>query len=254
MLYYLSILFLLFIIYSILGWIIEVIAVSIKSKQLVNRGFLIGPYCPIYGSGGVMMVLLLQKYVEDPLVVFILAMVICSLLEYITSYIMELVFKARWWDYSDKKFNLNGRICLSNMIAFGVLGVMLIYFVNPIVTSKLYSLQYNHIYIITAILVIILTIDMSISFRIINKVKQFAFEAKKDNTLEITARVKELLRQNGILSNRLIKAYPNLVSTIKSKSEEILQRKQAFINNVKRKIELKEDRIKQEIKRFKIKM
>lgn len=88
MLNYVIDLFLLFLIYSCIGWVIEVTFVSIDSKRFVNRGFLIGPYCPIYGTGGIAISLLLQKYTSDYIVVFILSAVIASVLEYITSYIM----------------------------------------------------------------------------------------------------------------------------------------------------------------------
>jgi len=106
----------LFFIYAILGWIIETTLVSIEKKKFVNRGFLIGPYCPIYGFGGLAITILLKNYTKDPIVLFLMAVIICACLEYFTSYIMEKLFKARWWDYSKKKYNINGRICLETII------------------------------------------------------------------------------------------------------------------------------------------
>ena len=108
--------FLLFIIYSFLGWLIEIIVCSISEKHFTPRGFLIGPYCPIYGFASIIMITLLNKYFNDPLIVFILSAIIASVLEYFTSYIMEKIFNARWWDYSDRKLNINGRICLENSV------------------------------------------------------------------------------------------------------------------------------------------
>ena len=102
--------FLLFISYSVIGWIMETILKTIEYKKFVNRGFLIGPYCPIYGCGALLMTFLLQGYAEDPIVLFVFNIIICSILEYSTSYIMEKIFKARWWDYSYTKYNINGRI------------------------------------------------------------------------------------------------------------------------------------------------
>lgn len=107
--------FMLFFIYAILGWIIETTLVSIEKRKFVNRGFLIGPYCPIYGFGGLAITILLKNYTKDPIVLFLMAVIICGTLEYFTSYIMEKIFKARWWDYSAKKYNINGRICLENL-------------------------------------------------------------------------------------------------------------------------------------------
>ena len=90
--------FMLFMFYSIVGWIIEVIYTFITDKKIVNRGFLIGPYCPIYGVGCLLIIILLKKYTDDFIVLFIMSMLICSLLEYLTSYVMEKLFNARWWD------------------------------------------------------------------------------------------------------------------------------------------------------------
>lgn len=95
--------FLLFIIYSMIGWTIEVLLQFIEKKRLINRGFLIGPYCPIYGFGAVVMTLILDKYQDNLIILFGMSMLICTVLEYLTSYIMEKLFKARWWDYSQKK-------------------------------------------------------------------------------------------------------------------------------------------------------
>ena len=98
--------FVLFLIYSFIGWLMEISFTLYKDKTLVNRGFLMGPYCPIYGCGCILIILLLKRYLNDFIVLFIMSMVICSILEYLTSYIMEKLFKARWWDYSKKKFNI----------------------------------------------------------------------------------------------------------------------------------------------------
>ena len=100
--------FLLFMLYYFLGWCMEVTLISIQNKRFVNRGFLIGPYCPIYGYGGVLITLVLGRYKYDPLVLFVMTVVTCGILEYLTSWAMEILFKARWWDYSKERFNLNG--------------------------------------------------------------------------------------------------------------------------------------------------
>ena len=95
---------LVFFIYAFAGWIMETISISIRNKKFVNRGFLIGPVCPIYGYGVVLVSLLLQKYQNDIIVTFFMSIIICGFLEYFTSYFMEIIFKARWWDYS--KFSI----------------------------------------------------------------------------------------------------------------------------------------------------
>ena len=115
--------FLYFIIYSFLGWTMEVICKLVELKKFVNRGFLIGPICPIYGYGVLAIVLIIGSFKGDLLAVFLKSILVCSILEYLTSYLMEKIFKARWWDYSNKKFNLNGRICLETKIPKGIIEI-----------------------------------------------------------------------------------------------------------------------------------
>ena len=129
--------FLLFMIYAILGWCMEVTCKLIQYKRFINRGFLIGPYCPIYGYGAILITFLLKKYTNDPIALFFMAIIICGTLEYLTSYFMEKIFKARWWDYSQKKFNINGRVCLNTIIPFGLLGLFIMYVSNPFFISKI---------------------------------------------------------------------------------------------------------------------
>lgn len=105
----------------------EVICKLVEQKKFINCGFLIGPICPIYGYGVLGIVLLIGKNRMDLLSVFLKSILVCSILEYFTSYFMGKLFKARWWDYSRRKFNVNGRICLEMMIPFGILGCFVIY-------------------------------------------------------------------------------------------------------------------------------
>ena len=144
--------FILFMIYSFMGWCMEVLTVLIPKKKFVNRGFLIGPYCPIYGYGCLLIIILLKNNLDDPLALFLKAIVICSLLEYFTSFFMEKLFNARWWDYSNKKFNINGRICLETMLPFGILACLVMYVLNPFFESKINLLPDLAVLIIAGIL------------------------------------------------------------------------------------------------------
>lgn len=202
--------FLLFLIYSFIGWTIEVINVSIIEKRFVNRGFLMGPYCPIYGFGGISCYLLLRKYLSDPIALFMMSILIFSILEYMTSYIMEKLFKARWWDYSDKKFNINGRICLETMVPFGLLGCFAMYVLNPGLIGLLEKIPANIAMIISIILFVLFMIDCCISFKIIINFKNVAFSIKKDSTEEITRRVREKLSKESVLTRRLVNAFSKL--------------------------------------------
>ena len=219
----LSIYFLLFIIYSFLGWIMEITVCSIEEKKLVDRGFLIGPICHIYGCGAVIITLALTSYKDDWIIVFCLAIILCGILEYFTSWVMEKLFHARWWDYSNYKFNINGRICLETMIPFGLLGLAIIYILNPFFYNLLNKIPENIVTIISIILLVVLIVDIILSFNVISKVtkavKNVAKEDRKDNTNEITEKVKEILRKTW-RGNRLIEAFPKF-STIKETVEKV---------------------------------
>ena len=207
--------FLLFIIYSFIGWVVEVIDTYIIKRKFVNRGFLIGPYCPIYGYGSILMIIFLNKYLQDPIALFVMAVFICSILEYFTSYIMEKLFKARWWDYSNRKFNINGRICLETLIPFGIGGCFIMYILNPFIVSILNIINFKILNILTILLFIIFIIDNIVSFNIILNVKNITSSIRKDSTEEITKMVKDVLRNKSILSKRLVNAFPHLEAIIK---------------------------------------
>ena len=119
------------IIYSFLGWCCEGVYCSLGRGEWINRGFLTGPFCPIYGVGAVAALAFLKFLPPSVLVVFLGGMVITSALEYVTSWLMEKLFNARWWDYSKRAFNINGRVCLLNSTLFGLLCLFLYFDLNP---------------------------------------------------------------------------------------------------------------------------
>ena len=204
------ILFLLFIIYSFFGWFVEVLETLILKGKFVNRGFLIGPYCPVYGVGGVMMYLLLSRYLNDPFTLFIMCILLFSILEYFTSYIMEKLFKARWWDYTHYKFNINGRICLETMIPFGIIGIVFMYVINPFLLNILNLLPIILVDILTLVIGLLFITDIFVSVNVISNMKKTAKKIKQDNTEEITKKVKEALLSKNYIKRRLIKAFPKL--------------------------------------------
>lgn len=120
-----------FFIYSLLGWMMETTLVSIQQRRFVNRGFLVGPCCPIYGVGMVLFLLALTPWAAYPLALFLGGALVATLLEYGTSWAMEKLFAARWWDYSHFRLNLNGRVCLPISLCWGGLAVLFIRFLHP---------------------------------------------------------------------------------------------------------------------------
>lgn len=206
--------FSLFIIYSFLGWLMEVVWTFICDKKIINRGFLIGPYCPIYGVGCLLLIVLLDRFKSNVYLLFLMSIIICSILEYSTSFIMEKLFKARWWDYSNRFLNLNGRICIETMIPFGILGILVVYLLNPFLSS---IIDFNNIIFIS--IVVLFVTDLGISFGIIENMKGTITNVTRDSTEEITKKVKELLESKSFLHMRLIKAFPSFKSPIEKIKE-----------------------------------
>lgn len=230
--------FMLFIIYSFIGWSIEVVGKLIEKHKFINRGFLVGPICPIYGWGCIAIILLLSKYKSSPIVLFLMAIIICSILEYFTSYFMEKLFHVRWWDYTRRKYNINGRICAETMIPFGLLGCLVVYIVNPIFTGLLSKIPVNTLNIIAIIIFIIYVIDNVVSLSVMFGFKGTLKTVEKDGTEEITKKVREVLLKRNFLYKRLVNAFPNITS--KKERLELLESKiSTEIEKLKNKMEKK---------------
>lgn len=148
--------------YSVVGWVYESTLCSVRAHKFINRGFLNGPYCPIYGCGAVLDLLILGK-VQNPVLLFFLGAVVTCSLEYFTSYIMEKLFHARWWDYSKRKFNINGRVCLLGAVVFGAFSVILIKLVHPLVSGVTDSLPRAALHWLAAVMFAIIAADECIT-------------------------------------------------------------------------------------------
>jgi len=222
--------FLLFFIYSMIGWVAELVGCTVYEKKLVlNRGFLIGPYCPIYGTAAIVMIFFLKKYLNDPLALFVMAVIVSMILEYVTSYVMEKLFKARWWDYSEKKFNLNGRVCLYNGILFGLLGLFLMYILNPPISKLLLKIPNMVLMIIAVILALLIIADTVLSTIIISQLsKDTSFIKLKDATEVITHKVRDRLSKNRVFKRRLLNAFPGASSTTE---HDVFQKMRKIIND-----------------------
>jgi len=145
---------------------------------------------------------------------------------------MEKLFKARWWDYSNRKFNINGRVCLENSIWFGLLGALLIYIINPFLSSVIAMISDKVLIILGSVLLVIFITDLIISLNVTIKIKNTITKLiKKDSTEDFNHKIKEII--NGkILNRRLFKAFPKIKINVKDKVID-------FKNNIKEKIEKK---------------
>ena len=182
-------LFLWFLFYSFCGWIYESILVSIQERRPVNRGFLNGPLCPIYGTGAVTAIVVLGQ-VRNPVVVFILSAVGACLLEYVTSWVMEQFFHARWWDYSNFRFNLNGRICLWGALIFGIGGVFIVDVAQSPVARITAMIPLPALHWMTVVFAVLTAIDTVITVAgIVN------FEESLDKLMAIVSQYSDALRE-----------------------------------------------------------
>lgn len=206
------ILYLLFIIYSIIGYLVEVCYSYFETKNFTfNRGFLIGPYIPIFGVGSIVITLVLTNYQNDILILFVIGAVLSAILEYLTSVMLEKIFKLRWWDYSRYKFNINGRICLEVASLFGIGSVIIIKLLNPVFIKGLSLIPKNYIMWISIILFIIFITDLIITIFIMSKIKiNFTKYIKVDATTAIKKEVTNSLRKYIYLISRILNAFPNI--------------------------------------------
>ena len=156
--------FLWLMIYSVIGWVYESTICSIGQRKLINRGFLNGPYCPIYGTGAVLVLLVLGR-IQNPVLLFFAGAVLTCSVEYLTSWLMEKLFHARWWDYSKRKFNIGGRVCLIGAIVFGAFSVVLILVLHPWVKSLTDRLTDTALTWICAILLVGIVSDLIVTVK-----------------------------------------------------------------------------------------
>lgn len=215
-----------FTIYSFLGWIMESIVRSIAEKRIVNTGFLNGPFCPIYGCGAIIMLVILKNFESHWFILFLASFILLTLWEYVVGVLLEKMFKTKYWDYSDQKFNFQGRICLLNSLCWGVLGVLFIYYIHPFVAMLLGYVDDFSLKIAVSIIVLIFLIDLVVS---VVKVKNIKTTLDKVETLnqQIKEKLQELKKnEKSNKSDKLPKAenLQVIVDELKKKRDRILRR------------------------------
>ncbi|WP_242834974.1 putative ABC transporter permease [Ruminiclostridium cellobioparum] len=194
-------LFVYFTIYSFIGWFCEVVFCSFLSKRIVNRGFLAGPVCPVYGFGALFIIWLLEPVAFSLPFVFITGMAITSIIEYTTGWLLETFFGTRWWDYSNKRFNLQGRVCLENSICFGMMGVLLIEVIHPITEKLVGNIPYFYLMIIDILLFVVFIVDSIFTLNTLvnlnerlRKLYEFTEELRKNTDIQEWFNEREFLK------------------------------------------------------------
>ncbi len=186
-----------FITYSFLGWVMESVFRSICEKKIINTGFLRGPFCPIYGIGAIIMLLFLKRFSNNLVVLFIVSVVVLTIWEYLVGVLLEKLFHTKYWDYSNHKFNFQGRICLTNSIFWGILGVIFVNFIHPTIENLMAKIDIRILIFIYSILGIIILVDAISSIIKVKNIKATLEKIEKLN-IEIKERLKEI-SEEGII-------------------------------------------------------
>ena len=249
---YLTNLILLFFIYSFVGWCIEVTLKFFQYHRFINRGFLTGPCLPIYGSGCALItaaidgLVMISKYESSYGSVFAVSFVLCGVLEYLVSYCLEKRFHARWWDYSQKPMNLNGRVWIGNLILFGLGGVLVVKLANPLLYRLFADISFRARYITAIALSVVFITDYLISHFVLKLVKDSVEKSEADNTEAIGKEVKKMLADKSLFAKRFADAYPDVIyrtekvkarmNAIKAETERLRQQAEARISEVQQQL------------------
>ncbi|MBR3180559.1 putative ABC transporter permease [Candidatus Saccharibacteria bacterium] len=214
-----------FFIYSFIGYVIEVIYCSIMERKIVSRGFLFGPILPVYGFGMLAVIVATEPVKTDLILTFLVSMLLCSTIEYFTSWLLEKLFGIKWWDYSDEtKYNLNGRICLHSSLLFGILGCLIVKQVQPKV-AMLVSLIGKYQPAVAVVLLVLVLLDTMVSIFIVSKVKRSLL--LKFRRGDQTDEIKRLARKTVV---RIITGKDAAKRKIK-KAKKVVKKKQQEIGD-----------------------
>lgn len=153
-------LILLFFVFSAAGWGWEVTYHLVEDHMFVNRGFLQGPWLPIYGTGGVLILMVLKKYFDRPILLFFMIMGVCGVVEYATGWMLEAVFHEKWWDYSEYVLQIQGRVCLIGLLIFGLGGLVFVYGIAPWMDRKINHMKCHTQKLLCGILIVLFAVDI----------------------------------------------------------------------------------------------
>ena len=212
-----------FFVYSFIGWCGEAAMAAVHRHKFVNRGFVSGPICPVYGAGAAAVAVFLPELKDQLFFLFLGGMIVTTFVEYLTGRILELIFHRKWWDYSDQRFNLDGYVCLKNSVVWGICSVLMICFFDPLLCRLLVLIPRLAGDILLWILGVLLVIDA-----VGSGVAVLGLKKKQSRITQIT---EELHKTSKVLENalttriqkRMVKAFPNIEGTegvrVKAKEE-----------------------------------
>lgn len=212
-----------FIIYSFLGWIMESVVRSICERKIINTGFLKGPFCPIYGIGATIMFLFLEGFQNRPILLFFIAIIVLTIWEYIVGVFLEKAFRTKYWDYSDHKYNFQGRVCLTNSICWGILGVLFVKYIHPFVQEMIAKVNVSLVNYIMAIFFFVFIVDTVSSIIHVKNMKATLEKVEKINN-EIKEKLKEIrkLKKEKEAKTIGVENIQQLVEQLKKKRNRLI--------------------------------
>lgn len=242
---------LLFFAYAFLGWCIEVTLKYFQFHRFINRGFLTGPWLPIYGSGAVLITVAVKALapLESSVgTTFVISFILCGVIEYMTSFVLEKRFHARWWDYSQKPMNLHGRVWIGNLILFGLGGVLIIEWINPLLLRLSGRMSLPLRESLALPLLAVFAADYVMSHFVLKLVKTGVESSEADDTEAISKEVHLLLSDRTVFHRRFVEAYPEViyrteriaarVEAIKAETRRLRQEAEQRAAEVKHEVEV----------------
>lgn len=232
--------------YCFFGWVFESSFVSIKSRKFVNRGFMRGPFLPIYGSGAVMMLVVSMPFQDNILLTYIAGCMGATALELVTGITMETLFKVRYWDYSGQRFNYKGHICLSSTIAWGFLTILMTELVHRAVERVIFIIPYKAVTVATVLVTVYIIVDFTLSFKAAldlrdlllglerAKAEMERIQKRLDVIIAVANDELETRRQNG--SMRIDELMENIEGKFTSLRERIKLTPSDFLEDIREEI------------------
>lgn len=204
-----------FVMYALIGWGVEVVYAVVTTGQFVNRGFLNGPVCPIYGFGVVTILLCLSPIADNLLLLFVGSVLLTSLLEGVTGFVLEKAFQSKWWDYSDKPFNISGYICLSFSLMWGLGCIFVIKQIHPLIMQFVFWIPS-----ILGMIILIIVLFLFMADSIVTVVSVMGLNKHLDQLEKVAERLNHLSNEMGESISKNTLAIMDMNEDLKIKLEE----------------------------------
>lgn len=223
-----------FFIYAFLGWCIEVAYATHQSGKFVNRGFLNGPICPIYGFGTIIVILLLEPIKDNVIIIFFGSIILTTALEFITGFILEKIFHNSWWDYSDRPFNICGYVCMKFSLIWGIACVIIVEIIHPLINYMIKLVPYKFGFITITLVIISFITDAIVTINAILK-----FNKRLSLMDEISRKLKYISEELGEnishgvvdimeISDEWKNNFGNIKDNVYEKRQELIQLKETY--------------------------